>query len=381
MAKYKKRPDGRYATSFIIGYTDDGRPKRRVLYGRTILELDKKVADFKSLQNKGIVINDQNLTVEAWSNKWLELYKRDKEHNTYEMYKNAVETHIIPKIGTLRLNALKKHNLQEMLNDLVQDGKQRTAEIVKLTMQQIVKQAICQEYIYKDVAAGLSLPKHKKATKRALTDAELALIRSADLSPNARIFLDILYYTGLRRGEALALTVGDIDLVNKTLTVNKNLVFAGNKGEIKQSPKSDAGNRTLPIPSPLIKKLTEYIRQLNNIYLFTMSDGSLMSKSSFRRFWDSIVDSLNVAAGGSKCSRDNAVRLIAPDITPHLFRHTYATSLYYAGIDIKTAQYLLGHASIQMTLDIYTHLDNSKITSANSKLDGYFSNQNNGSDS
>ena len=53
MAKYKKRPDGRYATSTIVGYTDDGKPKRKTLYGRTIMELDKKVAEFKSLQNKG----------------------------------------------------------------------------------------------------------------------------------------------------------------------------------------------------------------------------------------------------------------------------------------------------------------------------------------
>ena len=63
MAKYKKRADGRYSTSVLIGYTDDGRPKRKILYGRTILELDNNVADFKSLKNKGIIINDNNMTV------------------------------------------------------------------------------------------------------------------------------------------------------------------------------------------------------------------------------------------------------------------------------------------------------------------------------
>ena len=67
-----------------------------------------------------------------------------------------------------------------------------------------------------------------------------------------------------------------------------------------------------------------------------------------------------------------AIQLIADDITPHMFRHTYATSLYYSGVDIKTAQYLLGHSSIQMTLDVYTHLDNEKITDSKAKLDAFF---------
>lgn len=80
MAKYKKRPDGRYATSTIVGYTDDGKPKRKTLYGRTIMELDKKVAEFKSLQNKGIIINDEGMTVEQWGIKWLKLYKSAKEY-------------------------------------------------------------------------------------------------------------------------------------------------------------------------------------------------------------------------------------------------------------------------------------------------------------
>ncbi len=105
-----------------------------------------------------------------------------------------------------------------------------------------------------------------------------------------------------------------------------------------------------------------------------------MSRSSFRRFWDNIIDKLNIAAGGTKYKRKELqsdestkpLKLISDDITPHLFRHTYATNLYYAGIDIKTAQYLLGHSSIQMTMDVYTHLDNNRISEAGNKLNEFF---------
>lgn len=389
MAKYKKRPDGRYATSAIIGYDEHGKPKRKTLYGRTIMELDKKVADFKSLQNKGIIIDDGGMTVRQWSEKWLELYKADKAYNTFMMYKRTVDNHIIPSLGSIRLSALKKHQIQELLNNIIQSGHQRTAELVKLTLHQIIQQAIIEEYIYKDVTVGLSLPKKEKPKKRALTDAEKALIQKADLSPKERAFIDLLYYTGVRRGEALALMVSDIDFVNKKVKINKNLVMKDKISEVKQSPKTEAGNREIPIPDKLFKSLKNHVSDISSVYLFTMQNGELMTKSSFRRFWDNILDKINIAAGGEKYKRTDlqkenekpSLRLIADDITPHMFRHTYATSLYYAGIDIKTAQALLGHSSIQMTMDIYTHLDDKKILSAGDKLNNFFDSQNNSSDS
>ena len=379
MAKYSKRPDGRYSTSIIIGY-DNGKAKRKIFYGRTIAELDKNVSDFKSLKNKGIVIDDEGMTVRQWAEKWLKLYKSDKAYNTYEMYRGVVEKHIVPAFGNIRLKALKTHQIQELINDILHKGHPRAAELVNLTMKQIVKQAMTEEYIYKDITAGITLPKKQKPQKRSLTDAEKELIAKADLSPKERAFIGILYYTGVRRGEALALTVQDIDLVNKKLKVNKNLVMKQAESEIKDSPKTAAGNRQIPIPDKLLKILKEYMRENTNLYLFTMQNGEPMSKSSFRRFWENILDKLNIAAGGDKCSRPDLakdkdakpLKVIASDITPHIFRHTYATNLYYAGIDVKTAQTLLGHSSIQMTMDIYTHLDEKKVEEAGNKLNDFF---------
>ena len=382
MAKYKKRPDGRYATSTIVGYTDDGKPKRKTLYGRTIMELDKKVAEFKSLQNKGIIINDEGMTVEQWGKKWLELYKSAKEYNTYTMYQNALNKHIIPQLGDIRLNALKSHHIQELLNDIIQKGHHRTAEIVKLTIKQMIQQAIINEYIYKDVSLKVSLPQSKKKEKRALTTEEKLLIEKSKLTQKERVFVDLLYYTGARRGEALALTVKDIDFINRKLIINKNLVLKDSQSDIKNSPKTDAGNRLIPLPTKLLSELKEYLANVSSIYLFTKQNGELMTKSSFRRFWDNILDKMNIAAGGDKFSRsETAIRLVSKDITPHIFRHTYATNLYYADIDVKTAQRLLGHSNIQITLEIYTHLNNSNISTASDILNNYFDNQNNCSDS
>ena len=146
------------------------------------------------------------------------------------------------------------------------------------------------------------------------------------------------------------------------------------ESHLKNSPKTNAGNRSIPLPAKLLSELQEYIAHAKNIYLFTMKSGEPMTKSSFRRFWYNILDKMNVATGGDEFSRsDTAIRLIAKDVTPHIFRHTYATNLYYAGIDVKTAQRLLGHSSIQVTLEIYTHLDAEvSISNTEDKLNSYF---------
>ncbi len=92
------------------------------------------------------------------------------------MYLNALNSHIIPEIGGIRLSALKSHHIQEMLNDIISVGHYRTAEIVRLTIKQIIQQAIINEYIYKDVSLKVSLPQSQKKEKRSLSNEEKAIL-------------------------------------------------------------------------------------------------------------------------------------------------------------------------------------------------------------
>lgn len=364
MAKYKKRKDGRYSTSITVGYDADRKRKQKIIYGKTIREVDEKIAEIKAQLNKGIVIDDKGLTVEQWAERWLELYKSNVEYNTYEMYRNAVEKHINKALGGIKLSTLKTSHAQELINSLVKDGKNRTAEIVGLTLGQMIGQAITNELIYKDIMRGVKSPKKKKPQKRALTDTEKKIIAQAELDPKSRAFLDVLLYTGVRRGEALALTVRDIDAKKSELHITKTVIFTGSRSEIKDSPKSDAGYRTIPIPNVLMQTLRSYLQTLDGIYLFPMETRpELMTLSSFTKFWNRAKKQLTITEGGKEISLKDS------DITPHTFRHTYATSLYYGGVDIKTAQYLLGHSSIQITMDIYTHLEKEGIKSAAERIE------------
>jgi integrase len=213
------------------------------------------------------------------------------------------------------------------------------------------------------------MPNIEKSKRRSLTKLEKEYIVNANFDLKRKAFVYTLLYTGLRLGEILALTLKDIDINKKMIRIDKSLVFGGNKSILKPTPKSDAGNRLIPIPDILYNVLTEYLTDFTGTHVFPMNTGTPMTQTAFRRMWEGILrDIRNVFD-----TKDNNELELANDITPHLFRHTYATDLYYVGVDVKAAQYLLGHASVEMTLEIYTHLDRSNDALTAELINSYHS--------
>jgi integrase len=348
-------------THVNVGVQEDGRPKRKTVYAKTIRELEEKCAEIRMQVTKGAYITDSNVFMDDWVLDWLETYKTGFSHNTKAMYGNIVNVHIIPTLGRLRLIDVRPNHVQKLINEKLALGKSRIAQQLSFTLKQIFEKAIENGYLTKNPANSIQLGKIEKPRKRALTDIEQKLIITADIDVKAKAFLYTLLYTGLRRGEALALLKTDFDFNNKTVTVNKTVVFTANTAIIKNSPKTEAGNRIIPLPDVLIMLLQAYFSGSESEYAFPSAKNLLMSQISFRRFWE----------------KTKKVISIQDDITPHIFRHTYATSLYYAGVDIKTAQYLLGHKSINLTMEIYTHLDKSKTICAIDKLNNFISSSQN----
>ena len=157
---------------------------------------------------------------------------------------------------------------------------------------------------------------------------------------------NIVYTLKLGRGEALALTAGDIDMKARKLKINKSLDISENTSKIKV-PKTKAGYRELPIPTELYNELVSYMENKKSMYLFHNSEGCLLSRSSFRRMWESIIKKTQrtadeIAEKEGKDGRLRAERDTSITFTPHIFRHTYATNLYYAGVDVKKKSILFG---------------------------------------
>ncbi len=356
MAKYKKRKDGRYATTVLAGWRADGKPNNVFLSAKTEKELKDKVLEVKMKLKAGQLVKTQDTLLKDYADNWLDTYKTSVGLNTKAMYKNAINVHIKPELGHLPLNKLVRSDVQKLINDHHEHP--RTCEIIKLTLVQILNSAIEDKLIIENVAKKATLPKYHRTEKRALTELEKSAIKKADFTPRERAFVMLLFFFGLRRGEALALTKADIDLKNRILTVNKIVIFDVNTPIIKTGSKSDAGNRSIPIPDSVWGLLRDYLKTVDSFYLFPGKNYQTLSKTQYTRMWDNIIKKMNAAVITDKEKLIGAEPI--QDLTAHIFRHNYCTMLYYSGISQKKAVELMGHSDIKMIMEVYAHLDDQK---------------------
>lgn len=196
-----------------------------------------------------------------------------------------------------------------------------------------------------------------------------------------RMFALIQLSCGLRRGEAAGLQWRDINLKRRDISISRSLDFK--TGRLK-GPKSAAGNRCVPIPDRLLTALREWKRGHSaGLFVFEYH-GKLLTTTEFVDLWSLLLDELNnialsdrikdgIAAGKRTGRRHKMFRPIA--FTSHQLRHTFASNAIAAGIDVRSVQYLLGHASPEMTLAIYTHASPRALSEARDKLNAYNSNK------
>ncbi len=303
-----------------------------------------------------------NTTVGEWAKIWFDTYKSSLRDSTKRMYRTAYNVHILSHLATLKLRDVRPVNIRKVMQ-AVSEQSESLQHKVLITMRQIFASARQNGLILSDPTEGIKTTPHARPNRKEyldLDEQEALIVSLADTDHRARSFVGLCLYCGLRREEALGLQWGDIQ--GDKLTVNRSLTFLkNNQPDPNQDLKTKASHRTIPIPRRLqdILKSTPH----TGMYLLTCSDGSPITQSAFRRLWDKVTKV-------SPCY-----------VHPHMLRHTYATNLYRAGIDLKTAQYLLGHSTIQMTANIYTHMEKEDAATSIVQLEQYLagSNQTSGS--
>ena len=181
-------------------------------------------------------------------------------------------------------------------------------------------------------ASGSSPRPHK-----ALTDDQFNEIIEQAEGTRALTFVALGLYAGLRREEILGLLWDCVYLDAKTpyLSVRRVVRFEGNRGVLSETLKSNAAARDIPLASRLIDLLRIQKQTANSVFVIPAADGKQMSEGMFRTLWGQLRGRLSF------------------DTTPHCLRHTFITRLCASGMDIKKIQYLAGHATVQMTLNVY----------------------------
>lgn len=177
---------------------------------------------------------------------------------------------------------------------------------------------------------------------------EKAAVFKADFETQDRIFVYLIYGCGLRRSEALALTIFDFNLSDHTVTISKAHEFTQGTPTQKE-PKTDHGYRTVPIPDRIFGAIKSYVNSLkasSKTYLFINSDGDPIDKNAYDRMWHRIIKQMQAVS-------DQKIT----GLTAHIFRHNYCTELCYQipAISIKHIAHLLGDTK-QMVMNVYNHI-------------------------
>lgn len=393
MAKMKntKRKDNRLQSKVYIG---DG--KYKYVYAHTNRELEQKVQEIKLKLGKGLDLTADRDNFGYWCEKWLKLKKLEVSAGRYTTYTARAAN--LDSLANLQISKIRSTDIQDIILDLAEcnpkTGKpmaKKTLKEVKQTASQILQLAIDNRVIDYNCASAVKIPADAQtATKQALTDEQQQWIN--DTPHRAQTAAMIMLYAGLRRGELIPLLWGDIDLDEGTISINKAVEFINGAPNIKFCGKTEAATRTVYIP----QKLVDYLRPLrkNHFELVCPSArGNLMSDTAWRRLWESYLAELNFKYGNfenniqwnekhkgrptSKYIPDKMPMLI-PTFTAHCLRHTYITLLYKAGVDVLTAKEQAGHADIQTTLNIYTHLDGEFKKKTIAKLDEFLESKDDG---
>ena len=372
-----RRPDGRWQGSITIGRDDRGRLIRKYFYGKTRKETSEKLnRAIEELRDNRFINKSDNPTVEQWCHEWLWSYKRNSvKQKTFDQYETILRTHIIPDIGDIRLADLKTMHIQRIINKMHDSGlSHRTIEVMKIVMHAALKQAQRNKLVSENVCENVVLPRKQPKRIRVLNEDEQTKLIAALKDNYIGRGLLFALYTGMRRGEVLALKWSDYDKNEKTISITKALSRVrtynkdGNKTMLTvTTPKTDTSIRTVPLIDKAVELLAEHKRKqerymelvgdyyTDNDLIFSSSRGDYLDPGNFNRKLNKTVKKIGIA-----------------QISPHVLRHSFATRGLEAEVSLKAMQELLGHSSITVTGDIYTHILKEQKRKEISKLNDVF---------
>ena len=324
---------GKLSKQIFLGYSPDGKRIQKRIYADSPRGLLRAEIEFR--KSSAPVSG----TFGVYAKKWFATYNKTKSKATTDAYERIIDNNF-NLINHYPLSDITRTDIQNIIND--NSDKPQLCRKIKTVLVQIFKCAMSDGYIDRNPADGITLPRTKEVSRRALTEAEKKSISEVELIDSDRIYLLCLLYFGLRPSEAAALEASDFDLEQETVTISKALEFTNSNAPRIKGTKTNT-IRKLPIPSAFIPDLKSYLENLQG-FLFVTKDGEMLSKTAMRRKFDRIKRSLDCG----------------DDLHPYIFRYNYATQLYYSGITIKKAAELMGHSNTAMILKIYAQIDSER---------------------
>lgn len=373
-----QRPNGTYEYRWKAS-----SGKRSVLYAKTLEELREKEDSIERDKNDGIRSDAKNVTVNDIYELWVKL-KRGLKDNTFSNYQYMYKQFVYDNIGKNKISALKRSDVRRFYNYLAEEQllKVSTIDSVHTILHQVLDLAVEDEYLRSNVSDN-ALKELKQShnfggdRRKALTlDEQKKLIKFLTGSEQYRHWLPIITVmmeAGLRVGECTGLRWEDVDLENGTININHTLIYynhqVGGCYFAINTPKTEAGRRVVPMTKAVKDAfLMERNYQLQNgitcqsqvdgytDFVFINRFGKCQNQSTINRGITRVIRDCNMETfdqlEAGKIRKKDVVLL--PKFSCHSLRHTCATRLCEAGVNMKVIQDFLGHADISTTMNIYT---------------------------
>ena len=331
-------------------------PKRRYVSGKTRQEVADKLADTLSNRNKGLIFEDEGLTVATYLDRWLEDSVRGTvRESTFSRDKYLVTNHVVPVLGRVKLKNLNAMHLQRLYRDRLDFGLSgSTVQKIHHVLHKALSEAKRLRLIpHHNPASDVKAPRASTKEMHPLSAQEARLLLEAARGDRLEALYVLAVHTGMRRGELLALRWEDVDLDAATVRVRRTLTRVDNGRRLAfGEPKTKKSRRTVRLTPQGVEALRSHrARQAEE----RLRVGSLYEDQGL----------VFVGQGGGPINPSNLrqrsfktllERAGLPRICFHDLRHTCASLLFQKNVHPKFVQELLGHASVAITLDTYSHM-------------------------
>lgn len=335
----KKRADGRY----VKVITDPKTHKRISFYGTSPREVNKKILAYQVAEERG-------RTFSEIADKWWEEAQPRLATQSLSAYRPALKR-AVKEFGNIPIKDITPRDIDRYMRILAgEELALKTIANRRIVLNKVFSYAIVEGDITYNPCTAVALPSGLHKERRlAASDSDEQKIKTTD---DPWLFPQIAIYSGLRKGEILALKWSDIDFTEDIIHVTKSVAHEGDKPYIKL-PKTDAGIRIVPLLAPLRAKLLK-AKGKQTDYIISDTGATPLTKRRFETLYN------------------NYKRNVAITATAHQLRHSFATVAIENGVDMKSVSEILGHKQISTTLDIYTEFRKAAIDRSRAALNTAF---------
>lgn len=340
---------------------ETGRRRRRWHSGfRTRREAERALTELLGRLDKGTYVEPSRQTLAEFVEDWLPAIRGTIRTSTWESYAANLRAHVLPVLGSVQLQALGPAQLNRLYADLRESGRRdgrgglspKTVRYCHTIVRRLLRDAVKWGKLTRNVADSADPPKQtarRREMKTWRADELRSFLESARDNRLYPAWL-VLSTTGMRRGELLGLRWQDVELEAGRLSIRQSLVASGKYEPRFEEPKTDRGRRSIPLPPEATATLRSWRAQqaqerlqwgpawTDSGLLFTREDGTPLHPDRFSKLFGRHVRAVGL-----------------PRIRLHDLRHTFATLALCAGVPAKVVSEILGHASIAITLDVYSH--------------------------